>query len=398
MTTITNIFNTFAPEYLQRYPHLPISHHKAISAIQNCRTGQYGHSLSRCHSCGEHHRVTHACGHRHCPQCQHHNTQPWLHHRLEKQLPGPHVLLTCTVPDTLRPFIRSHQPIASQTLFYASSQALTRLAQDARFLGTHLPGVPGILHTWGRQLQYHPHIHDIVPGGGLSKDRSPWLPSRANSLVPVQALSPLYGTIYKQEIAKAGILDRLHPQVWTIPGNVHSQANPHGHTSCTYLAPSVFKVAISTSRIVSLQDRTVTFTSRKPGSARQHTANLDAIECIRRFLQHVLPDGCMKVRHFGFMHPSCASKTDPMRLMIVQRLPIGCKTPHVADPVPAVASCPPGGTPMQLVLRLWHSHSSLLDTGCVEGFSEDDRGATRIVSRRATRASSARHQPAKARA
>jgi hypothetical protein len=303
MTTINDILSAFAPEYLERYPNLPTSHQKALHAILNCKTGHYGHSLYQCQSCGQQHRVNHSCGNRHCPQCQHHKTQLWLHNQLRKQLPGPHFLITFTVPEPLRSFSQSHPLIAYQAMFKASSTALKRLAKDERFIGTHLPGFTGILHTWGRQLQYHPHIHYIVPGGGLSKDRDEWLPSRANFFVPVKALSPIYRAVFKDESAKAGLLERIDPQVWKTAWNVHSQANPNGNTSFKYLAPYVFKVAISNSRIVSLKDRTVSFTSRKPGSARQRTTRLDAIECIRRFLQHVLPAGFMKVRHFGFMNP-----------------------------------------------------------------------------------------------
>jgi len=363
MTTIRDIFTAFANEYLERYPNLPLSHHKALSAIVHCRTGHYGHSLYQCQSCGGQHRVNHSCGNRHCPQCQQHKTQQWLYHHLDKQLPGPHFLITFTVPETLRPFIRSHQQIAYPALFKASATALKRLAKDKRFIGTALPGFTGILHTWGRQLQYHPHIHYIVPGGGLSKDRTEWLPSRATFFVPVKALSPIYRARFKADMRQAGLLERIAPQVWTIPWNVHSQANPNGQTSFKYLAPYVFKVAISNSRLVSLKDRLVTFTYRKPGSARPRTTNLDAIEFIRRFLQHVLPDGFMKVRHFGFMHASCAIPTDTMRLIILKRHPFGCKTPHVTDPAPVVAACPTCGKPMQLVMRQWTSNRLVLDTG-----------------------------------
>src|SRR5262249_26987211 len=157
--------------------------------------------------------------------------------------------------------------------------------------GTDLPGFLGVLHTWGRQLQYHPHIHYIVPGGGLSEDRAAWLPSRANFFVPAKALSPIYRALWKESMRKAVLLESIDPQASTIPWNVHSQAHPHAHSALQYLAPYVFKVAISNSRIVGLTDRTVTFTYRKPGSARLRTTNLDAIEFIRRFLQHVLPDG-----------------------------------------------------------------------------------------------------------
>ena len=121
MTSRRDLFTAFAKEYLERYPHLPPSHRKVISAIHNCQSGHYGQSLYQGQSCGEHHRVNHSCGNRHCPQGQHHKTQQWLHRRLERQLPGPHFLLTFPVPETLRAFLRSHQRLAYQALFNASS-------------------------------------------------------------------------------------------------------------------------------------------------------------------------------------------------------------------------------------------------------------------------------------
>jgi hypothetical protein len=363
MTTLRDIFTAYAPEYIERYPHLPTSHHKAIDAICRCRTGAYGYSLYACRHCGQHHRVNHSCGNRHCPQCQQHKTQQWLQHHLDKQLPGPHFLVTFTVPETLRPFIRSHQRLAYQAMFTASSHALKRLAKDPRFIGTTLPGFTGILHTWGRQLQYHPHIHYIVPGGGLSEDRTTWLPSRANFYVPVKALSPIYRAIFAEEMCKAGQLEQIEPQVWETPWNVHSQANPNGDTSFTYLAPYVFKVAISNSRLISLKERTVTFTYRKPDSARPRTMSLDVLEFMRRFLQHVLPSGFMKVRHFGFLNASCPIKTDTIRPMITQQPGPLLERPHTtANPSMALA-CPNCGAQLLVVIRVWPWQTAFYDTG-----------------------------------
>jgi len=362
MTTLREIFTTFAPAYLERYPHLPTAHRKVISAIQQCRSGHDGHSLYQCPSCGGQHRVQHACGNRHCPQCQQHKTQQWLFHHLEQQLPGPHFLLTFTVPETLRPFLRSHQRLAYHALFKASSDALKRLAQDERFIGTDLPGFLGVLHTWGRQLQYHPHLHDIVPGGGLSKDRTTWCPSRANFFVPVKALSPIYRALFKDEMRHASLLGQIDPRVWTIPWNVHSQADHHGHSAFTYLAPYVFKVAISNHRLVSLTDRTVTFTYRKVGSTRLRTAQLDGLEFLRRFLQHVLPEGFMKVRHFGFLHASCAVPLATIRLLIVPGTPSESGSSQRTPPKPFTARWPTCGTPMRVVMRVWPAPSDFVET------------------------------------
>jgi hypothetical protein len=261
------------------------------------------------------------------------------------------------------PYLRSQQRIAYQALFQASATALKRLAKDERFIGTDLPGFTGVLHTWGRQLQYHPHIHYIVPGGGLSKDRTTWLPSRAHFFVPVKALSPIYRALFKEAMSHAGLLEQIDPQVWTIPWNVHSQANHHGHSAFTYLAPYVFKVAISNSRIVSLQDRTVTFTYRKVGSTRLRTAHLDVMEFLRRFLQHVLPDGFMKVRHFGFLHANCAIPLTTLRLLIEQAPPSDGQLPPRTPPPPFAARCPTCGAPMRVIMRRWTAHSDFVDTG-----------------------------------
>jgi hypothetical protein len=362
MTTLRAIFHAFAPEYLERYPHLPLAHRKVLSAIQQCQSGHYGHSLYQCQSCHTQHRVNHSCGNRHCPQCQQHKTQQWLYHRLDTQLPGPHFLITFTVPETLRPFVRSHQRLAYQAMFNASSLALKRLAKDERFIGTALPGFTGILHTWGRQLQYHPHVHYIVPGGGLSEDRTTWRPSRANFFVPVKALSPIYRALFKENMRQAGLLAHLDPQVWNIAWNVHSQANAQSHTAFTYLAPYVFRVAISNRRLVSLKDRTVTFIYRKPGSSRPRTTTLDAVEFIRRFLQHVLPDGFMKVRHFGFLHASCAIPPDTLCRLILQAQPTHCKPTRSRPPQPLAIWCPTCGLQMRLVMRLWTSNGAFVDT------------------------------------
>jgi len=138
---------------------------------------------------------------------------------------------------------------------------------------------------------------------------------------------------------------------------------PHAHSALHYLAPYVFKVAISNSRIVSLTDRTVIFTYRKADSVRPRIMSLDAREFIRRFLQHVLPDGFMKVRHFGFLHASCAIPTATLRQLIMQAHPIDFQPMQHSPPPPRAACCPTCGAPMRVVMRLWTSHKAFVDTG-----------------------------------
>jgi hypothetical protein len=237
MTTLRDLFHVFAPPSLERYPHLPPSPRKVIHASQHCPSGHDGQSRSQCPSGGAKHRRHHACGNRHGPQGQYHKTRQCFPRHLDNHRPGPHFLITLTVPETRRAFRRSPQRLAYQALCSALAFALKRLAKDERFIGTALPGFSGVLHTWGSQLQYHPHMPYIVPGGGLSKPRTTWRPSRDNFFVPVSALSPLSRAIFKEDMRHAGLLEHIDPQVWNLPWNVHSQAGANGHTAFPSLAP-----------------------------------------------------------------------------------------------------------------------------------------------------------------
>ncbi len=359
MTPLTSICNASGSAYLARSPNLPPAHRTTMQALCACRTGAYGYSLSPCQSCGQHHRLSHACGNRHGPQCQHQKARPWLH----TQLPGPSFLLTLPIPATLRPCCRSHPRLASQALCQAAAAARKRLAGDARFIGTALPGFPGILPTWGRQLPSHPHIHSMVPGGGLSKNRAAWLPARANVSVPVKALSPVSRAIFTAAMPTAGLVEPSAPQVWHPPWNVPSPANPHGATSWQSLAPSVCTVASSTRRLVSLQDPSVTFTDRTPGSARPRTTQLDVLEFLRRFLQHVLPSGCMQGRHLGCMSASCAINTPDIRRMMVETNGATPEPPPTPDAPSPPCSCPHCGGALLVSMRGLPAQEAFVETG-----------------------------------
>jgi hypothetical protein len=307
MTTINEIFRTFGPEYLERYSQgIPKAHRKVIEAIIHCRTQACGLAFYECENCGQFHRVYRSCGNRHCPTCQHHKTRQWLDKQMKRQLPGHHFLLTFTVPENLRRFIRKNQRATYSALFKASSEAIKKLALDENYIGGDLPGFFGVLHTWGRTLEYHPHIHYVVPGGALSSTNSLWHPSRIDFYLPVKALSLIFKAKFRDEMKKAGLFDQIPPEAWQIDWNVNSQAVGTSEASLKYLAPYVFRVAISNSRILKVENRTVFIRYRKPHSNRLRTLALEVMEFIRRFLQHVLPTGFMKVRYYGFLNPNCA--------------------------------------------------------------------------------------------
>jgi len=353
MSTIKEIFSKFAPEYLQRHSErIPNEHRKVIQAITNCRSGELGFTLYLCRSCHKRHLVKRSCGNRHCPNCQHHKTQQWLAKQMARSLPTHYFLITFTVPEQLRDFIRSHAKAAYHALFQASSEALKLLAKDHRFIGTDLAGFFGVLQTWGRKLQYHPHIHYVVPGGGPSRDRTRWLPSSQDFYVPVKALSPIYRAKFRDAMKKAGLFEQIDPKVWSLDWNVDSQAVGESHTSLKYLAPYVFKVAISNNRILKVENHTVTFQYRQHGTNLYLTTSLDVLEFIRRFLQHVLPNGFMKVRHYGFLAANCAVPIDTIRNLIDHPSLPALPQPQPEPPRPR---CPNCGGPL---LRLYSSWSS----------------------------------------
>jgi hypothetical protein len=307
MGKLSELFRTFGPEYLATYgADIPAGHRKALQALMACRTDACGVVGYTCSQCGEPHWTFGSCGNRHCPQCQHHKSQAWLAARLQQALPGHHFLLTFTVPEALRPFLRSHQRAGYGALFAASADALKALARDPRHIGGDLPGFFGVLHTWGRQLTYHPHIHYVVPGGAVSTPDGTWHPSRVDFYLPVRALSQIYRAKFRDAMHRLGLFQAIPAAVWTIDWNVNCQAVGASEASLQYLAPYVFRVAITDSRIVKIADRTVWFRYRKPGSQRLRTLALDVLEFLRRFLQHVLPAGFMKIRYYGFLNANCA--------------------------------------------------------------------------------------------
>jgi len=320
MGAITEIFRTCGPQYMARFPDMPMQHKKVINAIIHCRSGEYGVSVYQCDKCRQRHFVGSCCGNRHCPECQYHKSRQWLEKQLERSLPGCHFMLTFTMPEQIRPFCRSNQQAAYGAMFKAASGAIKKLVKDPRHIGADLPGFTGVLHTWGRMLQYHPHIHFIVPGGGLSADRSTWLSARNTFYLPVQALSKIFKAKFMHEMAKSNLLSRIDPKVWSIKWNVNCQAVGKAEASLKYLAPYIFRVAIANSRIESFDQSTVTFYYRKQGSRRSRRITLDTFEFIRRFLQHVLPSGFMKVRHYGFMSSNCAVPLSRLRILIVVRM------------------------------------------------------------------------------
>lgn len=330
MTKIKQIFQDFGPEYLHRFGDaMPGKHRKAIDAIINCRTGHYGVILYTCEKCQQPHVVYRSCGNRHCPNCQHHKARQWLNNQIKRQLPGHHFMITFTVPDEIRCVMRSHQRICYSALFKASADTMKKLAPDPKFIAGHMPGFFGVLHTWGRQLQYHPHIHYIVAGGALDKTRQRWHRSRIDFYLPVKAMSAIFKARFRDAMKKNHLYNQIPSRAWEKDFIVNSQAVGTSERSIKYLAPYVFKVAISDYRIVSVQNRRVCFKYKKSGSNRWRTTRLEAMEFMRRYLQHVLPTGFMKIRYFGFLNPNCSVPLEKIRTLIRLAFDFSVKEPKI---------------------------------------------------------------------
>jgi Transposase zinc-binding domain/Putative transposase len=211
---LADIFRRYGPAYRQKYANklLP-SHRQAMRAIAHCRTEALGGQLYRCATCGETRYSYHSCRNRHCPKCQHEQTEDWLNLQQELLLPVPYFLLTFTLPAQLRQIASQNQKCIYNLLFRASAQATQQLARHPRFVGGQI-GLVGVLHTWTRQLAYPPHLHDLVPGGGWSTEKQSWLPAHHNFFLPVTALSRLFRTTFQRLLQKTPLFPQLASEVW----------------------------------------------------------------------------------------------------------------------------------------------------------------------------------------
>lgn len=280
------------------------SHKKAMEAIANCRTAYYGGEVYRCDACEAFHHSYHSCKNRNCPKCGHEKAQAWLSQQRARLLPVTYFMVTFTLHDHLRQLARTHQRLIYDLLFRASAAALQKLARDPEFIGGEI-GMIGMLQTWQRDLSVlHPHIHYIVPGGGLSKDGSQWLSARHNFLMPEAALADIFRAKFRDLLKKADpdLVRTVPRETWSTRWVVNIKAVGSGEHALKYLAPYLFHVAISNKRIKKLEHGHVTFTYTASKSKEQKTKTIPAEEFIARFLQHVLPRRFVKVRAYGLLH------------------------------------------------------------------------------------------------
>jgi predicted Zn-ribbon and HTH transcriptional regulator len=310
---LADIFSSHANDFLQNHQLCP-EQIKAFNAIMQCRTAALGGHIYRCDNCGYTRQSYNSCRNRHCPKCQFVKKAQWVDKLAANLPPAKHFHVVFTIPSCLYKLFYINQGKAYSLLFKAAGKALMQCAMNPEFLGAQA-GAVAILHTWGQTLVYHPHIHMIVPAGGLSEDQMEWIPAGKKFFLPVKALSTVFRGILCRLLEQAVIDDciklpddcmnfkQIKDQCYQKKWVVYCE-KPF---SCTdnliqYLGNYTHRVAISNHRILEHQDGKVSFCYKDYKAAGiSKRIRLDADEFIRRFLQHILPDGFYKIRYFGFM-------------------------------------------------------------------------------------------------
>jgi hypothetical protein len=301
--------------------HLSLGQLQVMSAIEQCRSAALGGHVERCQDCGHSRIAYNSCRNRHCPKCQGVAAQDWLAARQADLLPVGYFHVVFTLPAEIAPIAYQNKAIVYDLLFRTAAETLLTIAADPKHLGARI-GATAVLHSWGSAMTHHPHVHMIVPGGGISLDGTRWVHCKPGFLLPVRVLSRLFRRLFLAALADIhaagrlaffGKIQDLHRReafaahlaplkrkkwfVYTKPPFAGPEA------VLAYLARYTHRVAISNSRLVALDERGVTFRYKnyRSGQARYRTMTLSADEFIRRFLLHVLPKGFHRIRHYGLL-------------------------------------------------------------------------------------------------
>lgn len=354
--TLGDVIRRFAPALLdERGAKVTPAQRAVLSTLGRCHTAALGGHLYRCEHCGAEHLAYSACGNRHCPSCLGHQSVKWVEARAAELLPVPYFHVVFTVPTEVAALALGNKKVVYSILFRAASETLLEAAQNPEHIGARL-GFLAILHTWTQTMLHHPHVHCIVPGGGLSLDGSRWIHSRDTFLLPVAVLSCLFRgkfLAYLADAARAGtlqfagataplgtaagfcaFLQEQRDKEWVVYAKP-----PFGSPEqvLKYLARYTHRVAISDRRILAIHDRSVSFRYRDNQRGGHQIMTLDGVEFLRRFLLHVLPANFVRIRYYGlFANRVRAQNLERCRALIEAE-------PGVAPasaPAPATASAP----------------------------------------------------------
>jgi hypothetical protein len=341
MLEVAEIIRLHGAAYGVRFgPSLGPSQRRALRDLPVCRTPACGGHVHQCTQCGQTVYTYHSCGNRHCPKCHRAQTDRWLARQRTHLLPCAYYLLTFTLPSEFRAVARDHARTVYGLLMQCAAAALQTLARDPRYIGGRL-GALAVLHTWTRALLYHPHVHLLVTAGGLAADGTQWLaPRHPAFLVPVRALSVLFRAKLCAGLKRVGLLAHGPPGVWGKGWVVHCQPAGRGEQVLEYLGRYVFRVAISHSRLERIDADQVTFRYRDNRTQALRRVTLSGVEFLHRFLQHVLPSGCPKIRYYGLWSPTCRPHLDHARTLL-SAAPATAPDEPAALTLGAAPACPP---------------------------------------------------------
>jgi hypothetical protein len=342
--------------------------HKVLDAIARCRTAALGGHRDQCSSCGHQAISYNSCRNRHCPKCQTNARDKWLASRQQELLPVGYFHLVFSVPHALVPLMWQNRKLLFGLLFETSAATLLEVAANPKRLGAY-PGFLSILHTWGQTLEPHPHIHCVVPGGGLSPDHTRWIHSRPRFLMHVKVLSRVFrrrfinglraafrhGQLHcfgdclplGEDSNFASFLDALSQQDWVVYAKPPFGGPEH---VLHYLARYTHRVAISNHRLVSVSDSHVSFRWKDYAHhSRQRIMTITPEEFLRRFVQHVLPRGFPRIRYFGWLANRRRREMLPLCRALLDQTP-----PRTASPAakPNLWQCPHCHGPMHIIERL----------------------------------------------
>jgi hypothetical protein len=356
MVTLGDIFRRYGPQYRAHFGHrMSPDQYQVMRAIEQCRTEALGGHVYTCPACATTRYSYHSCRNRHCPTCQKDAAQTWLVEQQALLLPVPYFLITFTLPAGLRAVVRQHARTLYSFLFGASAAALQHLARDPRFVGGQL-GMIGVLQTWTRDLRFHPHVHYLVPALALAPDGTLRQPRNPAFLVAVKPLAMLFRAKFQAALRQTEWYQQVPRATWQQAWVVDCRAVGSGAAALKYLAPYIFRVALSNNRIVSMHNDHVTFRYRDGNTKELRTCTLPALAFIERFLQHVLPKGFVKVRYYGLLRVGNRRVLEQIRALLpppeqpaTARVPVPADDPSVLPAASAVRRCPACGQPMQLV-------------------------------------------------
>jgi len=338
---IAEIVRRFSDDYSTQFGDVMLpSQKKAILDIATCQTAVRGGRRFRCDDCDHSFWVYHGCRNRSCPKCHGGQLAAWLADREVELLPCPYFHLIATVPDELRPVFLKHQKWLYGLLLNSVSTELIALARERRFIGA-TPAVLAVLHTWNSRLGFHPHVHLLVSGGGVSEDGREWCEANASFLVPVKLLSKRIAQAFQQAIQakRPELLEEIPGKAWNV--NWCSFCVPYGRGEkavLNYLGRYVFRTAITNHRIVDVTETDVTFRYKDRKTNAMRTETVAGMEFLRRFVMHVLPKGFHKVRYYGLWHPSKRAFQMAARVLLIFRKPSGKETPLLTSDLPNLDS------------------------------------------------------------